>query len=209
MVSLRLIVFAKAPLAGEVKTRLIPALGAHGAATLARQFLKDALAKALDTKLGVVELCVAQLVHPIWDTLAIPPEIMMSDQGEGDLGERMARACQRTVAGGESVILLGTDCPACDTRYLQAMAKGLVESDAVIARAADGGYPAIGMNRFDPLVFQDIAWSTSTVLDSTLARLRTLNWSVEIFPEIHDIDEPKDLVHLPMNYNRPNERYPP
>jgi uncharacterized protein len=203
---IRLIVFAKAPLPGRVKTRLIPALGANGAAALAKRLLQDALTKALASQLGVVELCVAPLHHAIWDSLDIPPEVTLSDQGAGHLGERMARACQRTVEYGESVILLGTDCPACDTEYLQAMAEGLVNSDVVIAKAADGGYPAIGMRRFDPLIFQDVAWSTAAVLQTTLERLRTLQWSVEVFPEVHDIDEPADLVHLPMHYNPHDER---
>jgi uncharacterized protein len=198
--AVRIVVFAKAPRPGLAKTRMIPVLGRQGAADLARRMLSEALAKALEAKLGPVELCVSPFEDAIWAELNISQSVIITNQGEGDLGERMARACARTLAGGESVLLIGTDCPSCDASYLRSMAQALGTHDAVIAAAADGGYPAIGLSRFDPSVFQGVAWSTSTVLRVTLEKFRALQWIFQVFPELHDIDEPEDLKHLPPGW---------
>ncbi len=198
--AVRIVVFAKAPRPGLAKTRMIPVLGRQGAADLARRMLAEALAKALEAKLGPVELCVSPFEDAIWAELNISQSVIITNQGEGDLGERMARACARTLAGGESVLLIGTDCPSCDASYLRSMAQALRTHDAVIAAAADGGYPAIGLSRFDPSVFQGVAWSTSTVLRVTLEKFRALQRTVQVFPELHDIDEPEDLKYLPTGW---------
>jgi uncharacterized protein len=196
----RVIVFAKAPIPGLAKTRLIPKLGAHGAAALAERMLKTSVAKALGAGLGTVELCVTPFEHPAWSHMDVPPGVIITDQGTGDLGERMARACARSLRAGEPVLLIGTDCPACDAPYLRDMAQAMTAHDAVIAAAADGGYPAIGLTRFDDAIFSNIAWSTSTVLQETLKKLRALRWTFKVFPELHDIDEPADLLHLPPEW---------
>lgn len=198
--AVRIVIFAKAPVPGFVKTRMIPALSAQGAANLAKRMLSDSLAKALEAKLGTVELCVSPIGHTIWRELDIPEGVVISSQGEGDLGERMAAACHRTLAAGESILLIGTDCPACDATYLRAMAEALLRQDAVVAAAADGGYPAIGLSRFDPSIFENIAWSTNTVLQATKRKLEALQWRFQIFPELHDIDEPEDLKYLPAGW---------
>jgi uncharacterized protein len=197
---LRVIVFAKAPLPGLAKTRMIPVLGREGAAQLARWMLSSSIAKALEADLGQVELCASPFEHPVWGELALPQSVQMTDQGEGDLGERMARACSRSLVAGESVLLIGTDCPSCDASYLRAMAESLASHDAVIAPASDGGYPAIGLSRFDASVFHGIAWSTHTVLQETLAKFQALQWSFEVLPVLHDIDEPEDLKYLPQDW---------
>ncbi|MDD2875278.1 MAG: glycosyltransferase, partial [Azoarcus sp.] len=86
----RIIIFAKAPVAGYAKTRLIPALGAEGASRLARRMLAHTVGNALRANLGPVELCAApSTVDPAWRELALPPELQWSEQGEGDLGARM------------------------------------------------------------------------------------------------------------------------
>jgi hypothetical protein len=112
MNTVRIVVFAKAPVAGRVKTRLIPALGAAGAAQLAARMLDQALAQALAATVGPVELCMSLAPGaPEWAGIPLPAGIETSDQGEGDLGARMARAAQRAIARGEAVLLTGTDCP--------------------------------------------------------------------------------------------------
>jgi uncharacterized protein len=198
--TLRIIIFAKAPLPGLVKTRLIPVLGELGAAALARRMLSDTLAKAIASQLGPVELCVSPFDHPVWSSLDIANTVAITDQGEGDLGERMARACARSIAAGEFVLLIGTDCPACDRPYLEAMAQAMVDHDAVIAAASDGGYPAIGLRVFDDSIFREIAWSTNAVLQETVERFKSLGWKFQVFPVLHDIDEPQDLKYLPLGW---------
>ncbi|MDZ4729533.1 MAG: TIGR04282 family arsenosugar biosynthesis glycosyltransferase [Xanthomonadales bacterium] len=198
MTTVRLVIFAKAPLPGQVKTRLIPALGAAGAARLAERLLFNTIAKALAADIGPVELCVSPAPeNAVWQALELPAELFWSDQGEGNLGERMARVVQRVVASGESVLLIGTDCPALDAAQLRDAAHALSTTDAAIAPAADGGYVALGLNRFHPHVFDDIAWSAETVATTTLARLHEIGYRVHVLPVQHDIDRPEDLRWLP------------
>ena len=222
MSGLRIIVFAKAPRPGLAKTRLIPALGAAGAAALAARMLAHTLDQALASGVGVVELCAAPAPgDAVWQGVDLPEGLVRTAQGEGDLGERMARAAQRACEADEAdeaceaskadevgkagescacVILIGTDCPALDAACLRRAASALGETDAVIAPTADGGYALLGLRRFDASLFADIAGSTPVVAATTLARLHALGWSCTRLPLLHDIDDPIDLVHLPPGW---------
>lgn len=201
MKPVRIVIFAKAPLAGFAKTRLIPALGQQGAAELAQRLLAQTLHEALISQVGPVELCVTpSAVQAVWETLAISGTVHRTDQGDGDLGERMARAAKRVVDAGESILLIGTDCPQLDAAQLQQAARALQFADATLVPAFDGGYVMLGLNRFDARVFSGIAWSTSSVATDTMSRMKQLEWRVEILPVLHDIDEPSDLKWLPKTW---------
>ena len=194
----RIVVFAKAPQPGVAKTRLIPALGPDGAARLAEWMLHRTLAEALAADVEAVELCATPaMADPAWGDLGLPPGLHLSEQGEGDLGARMARVAQATVANGEAIILIGTDCPELTRRRLDAAADALQSHDAVMHPAADGGYVLLGMRRFHPRIFEDIAWSTDSVAATTLGCLDELGWSVHLADCLHDIDDTEDLAHLP------------
>ncbi len=194
---LRILVFAKAPRAGFAKTRLVPALGAQGAAHLARRLLDDALARAHAAAIGPVTLCVSPDDDPFWKSYDAPPGTARAGQGGGDLGARMARVAERTLARGESVLLIGTDCPALDVSILRRIAHEMAHADAVLVPAHDGGYVALGLKRFDASLFSGIAWGTSGVADATRARLARLGWTLRELPALPDIDEPEDLCALP------------
>lgn len=197
----RIVIFVKAPLPGFAKTRLIPTLGAQGAADLARRMLAHTLSKALAAGVGAVELCVTpSAADSAWQTLALSDAVQWSDQGEGDLGERMARATQRVLDAGESVLLIGTDCPQLSHEHLRQAAAALRSTDATLFPTFDGGYALLGLNRFHPSLFTGIAWSTSTVAFETLCRLEQLGWSVQNNPMLRDIDEPADLKWLPKTW---------
>ena len=204
MSALRIIVFAKAPRPGLAKTRLIPALGAAGAAALAARMLAHTLDQALASDVGAVELCVAPAPgDAAWQGVELPEGLALTAQGAGDLGARMARAAQRAIEAGDAcagVLLIGTDCPAVDAVCLRQAASALEETDAVIAPTADGGYALLGLRRFDASLFADIAWSTSTVATTTMARLDALDWHCMHLPLMRDIDEPVDLEHLPPGW---------
>ena len=200
MKPLRIVIFAKAPLAGMCKTRLIPALGADGAAMLARQLLDHALAQAMSAGIGTVELCMTPDNDEFWQSVALPASIVRSAQGDGDLGQRLARASQGVIERGEAVLLIGTDCPALDAACLRHIASALMEVDAVMVPAADGGYAALGLNHFHQAVFSNIAWSTDSVAFETLCRFGGLGWSVQQLPMLHDVDEPIDLQWLPDSW---------
>ncbi len=195
-----ILVFAKAPEAGRVKTRLIPVLGAQRAADLAGRLLRHALEQALQAGLGRVELCASPAPNdPAWRGFAVPDGVLLSEQGEGDLGERMARAARRTLHRDGAVLLIGTDCPALDAVRLRAAASRLTGHGATLQPAQDGGYVLLGLTRFDATLFSGIAWSTASVAATTRARFAALGWPLHEGEALHDIDEPGDLVHLPRS----------
>ena len=99
-----------------------------------------------------------------------------------------------SVAGGERVLLIGADCPDLTRRRLAAAAAALGGHDAMIHPARDGGYALLGLARFDPSLFSEIAWSTSGVAAATIARIEALGWSLHVGDTLRDIDEPGDLL---------------
>jgi rSAM/selenodomain-associated transferase 1 len=183
----RIVIFAKAPVPGRVKTRLIPALGEEGAARLASEMLERTVAEALATGLEV-ELC----GDPAPAGWYRGPPVALAAQGEGELGERLARAAARATGG---ILLIGTDCPDLDRGRLRSAATALESYDSVLHPAEDGGYVLLGLRRCDPSVFEAIAWSSDAVAGQTIARIETLGWSLELRETLRDIDEPADLRH--------------
>lgn len=188
----RIVIFAKQPVPGRVKTRLIPALGAEGAARLAREMLERTVAEALATGLAV-DLC-GDPDSAQWHEARTG--LVLTAQGEGDLGERLARAVRRTLGEGEKILLIGADCPELDRHRLVAAAEALASHDAVIHPARDGGYALLGLNRFHPSLFEKIAWSTAAVAGETIARIEALGWSLHKGEALRDVDEPEDLPSL-------------
>jgi rSAM/selenodomain-associated transferase 1 len=196
MRSTRIVIFAKAPIPGQVKTRLIPALGAEGAAKLAGDMLKTTYRNAARVSVASAELCTApDASHSDWRD-ALPANAQTAPQGDGDLGQKLARAAERVVAEGDRVILIGTDCPGLDEARLWDACRELEGHDAVIHPTFDGGYALLGLNRFDPSLFSDIHWSTSSVARETMGRIARLGWTLHIGATLQDIDEPEDLRSL-------------
>jgi uncharacterized protein len=193
-----LIVFAKAPVAGAVKTRLIPALGAQGAARLAQRMLQHTLAQALAAQCGAVDLCASPIPDsPAWQGVNVPSGISWSAQSGGDLGQRMGLAFQSGLANSDAVLLMGTDCPALTHSHILQAVQALQTHDAAIIPVADGGYVLLALKQFHPSLFEHMPWSTSAVAAITLERMAALGWSVQQLPALHDIDEPADLQWLP------------
>ena len=189
----RIVIFAKAPVPGSVKTRLIPVLGEVGAARLAQRMLAETVEHALATGLATPELCATP--HPddaLWAG-HLPTGVRLSDQGPGDLGQRLASAARRVIHEGERILLNGTDCPELNNERLSEAAAQIDRHDAVIYPARDGGYVLLGLSKTDPSIFDGIAWSTDTVAATTIARIRAMGWSLFVGDTLADIDEPGDL----------------
>ncbi len=199
-----IVVMAKAPRPGYAKTRLIPALGADGAAALAQRLLLHALDQALDARLGAVELCCApDTSDPLWTTLA-RPGLSFSDQGDGDLGARMRRPFARWLPQVGRLLMTGTDCPGLGSTVLQEAARALDRADAVFVPAFDGGYALIGLRgpaveRFGPL-FENMPWSTPGLMVATRTALAAAGLEHVELPALPDIDEAHDLQHLPQGW---------
>lgn len=198
----RIVIFAKAPIAGYAKTRLIPAIGAEKAAKLAEKMLHHTVSEALAAEVGPVEICVSpahdssdcqSFANPGWN-------VFWNSQGEGDLGERLTRTAERIIAEGQAPIFLGTDCPSLDRHALKHAAEQLNRHDAVLIPSTDGGYVLFGLSKFSPSVFEGIPWSTSTVAKETLKRVNALNWELASLAPLSDIDEPADLKLLPNDW---------
>jgi len=194
----RIIIFAKAPQPGFAKTRLIPALGAERAAELARQMLFNTLHEALSANIGPVELCVTpEINQAAWQGIQLPTGIEVFDQGDGDLGARLARASGRALKNAQAVLLIGTDCVEMSSGLLREAAQALHEHEAIIHCTVDGGYALLGLRLFNPLLFSDMPWSTDAVAGTTIARIGQLGWSIRVGHTLHDVDEPEDLKYLP------------
>jgi len=158
--------------------------------------LNVTVAHAIDAQLGTPELCVTpDRDDPAWAGF-LPEGVALTDQGTGDLGQRLGAAARRVIDGGDNVLLIGTDCPALDGALLAAAAARLDTHDTVLHPAEDGGYVLLGLRRFDPSLFTDIAWSTDTVATVTKARIAALDWTLFIGDTLRDIDEPADLTQL-------------
>lgn len=199
---IRVVIFARAPLPGSAKTRLIPALGDGGAAALAHKMLRHTVAEARAANVGEVELCVTPSREaPQWQPfLDSSWGVDWQAQGEGNLADRLARASQRNIEAGRSVLLIGADCPMLTAEHLREAARRLEESDAVMIPSVDGGYVLLGLKQHHPHVFHGIAWSTDTVAFETLCRIAALGWSVAQLTSLRDIDEPSDLPYLPEGW---------
>ncbi len=190
----RILIFAKAPISGFAKTRLIPALGANAAAQLAKKLLQHTVTEALNAHVGSVELCVTPDHNDaIWTTLGLPAGINWSSQGEGDLGERIARATKRCLSRGDSVLLIGTDCPSLSALKLYHAAQLLQRKDVVMTPTFDGGYALLGLTRYHDSLFLDMQWSVATVAQVSTQRIEKLGWTLALLETEHDIDVPEDL----------------
>lgn len=201
--STALVIFAKAPVAGLAKTRLIPALGAQGAARLAEKLLDHAVGHALAADLDEVQLCVTpDASHAAFQRLATQKNgrLSFSKQGEGDLGERMDRALTRMLQRHDKVLVIGTDAPGLVPVTLRSAASALDSHDVVIVPALDGGYALVGLRQPAPALFADMAWSTSQVMAETRTRARAAGLRCAELAALPDVDEPGDLIHLPAGW---------
>lgn len=193
----RIAVFAKAPVAGEVKTRLAAVLGPEGAAALHARLVRRALATAIEARTGAVELwCAPDAGHPFFARCAEDFGVALRVQEGADLGERMRRACDAALAAGAAAIVIGSDCPALRAADLQQAAAALAGADVAIAPAEDGGYVLVGLARSVPALFASIAWGTGEVMAQTRARLAAAGVRWRELATFWDVDRPEDYARL-------------
>jgi hypothetical protein len=188
-------VLAKAPAPGFVKTRLVPVLGAEGAAALQERLIERALETACAAAVGPVTVWITPAPpHRFFSGLASRSQITLAVQPDGDLGLRMLAAC-RAAAG--PTIVIGTDCPALTPGHLREAAQVLNEAtDVVVIPADDGGYVLIGSRRPQPGLFAGMTWSTDTVMVETRRRLARHGLTWREPARLWDVDRPADLARL-------------
>jgi uncharacterized protein len=197
----RLIIFTRYPTPGTAKTRLIPALGATGAADLQRQMTEHTIRQVQRLqliRLVSVEIWFAGTDEPERDRLLVRNWLGSKwdyqPQPSGDLGDRLTHSVQTAFEQGmERVVVIGTDCPGLDSDRLAQAFQALADYDLVLGDAIDGGYYLIGLRRFAPELFQGIDWSTAAVRQQTVAIAQQLNLTTTHLGALSDIDYPEDL----------------
>jgi len=194
-----IMVFARAPVPGETKTRLIPALGATGAAHLYACLVNRTLATVAAVDGVNVELwCAPPTDDPFLKSCAERYSVSMHVQHGDDLGARMGDAFETALRTAPWAILLGTDIPELRTSDIQqAIDKLRGGQDAVVGPALDGGYYLLGLREVSPFMFQQIPWGTEQVWPMTQDRLVSLGWSWSTVAERRDLDRPEDLQSFP------------
>jgi rSAM/selenodomain-associated transferase 1 len=187
-------VFAKAPVPGYAKTRLVPLLGAEGAARLQAELIEGALLTALAAALGPVTLwCAPDERHPFFQEAARRFGLSLAGQPKGDLGERMLAAFG---PAGRPLVLIGSDCPVLTPADLREAVARLADADAAIAPAEDGGYGLIAARAPLPALFGDVPWGTRQVLAVTRERARACGLGLAELRTVWDVDTPADFARL-------------
>ncbi len=190
-----LIVFAKAPIPGQVKTRL--ELDGEMAALLHSALVERTLDTAQRSGIAEIELCCApDTTHSFFDACAEDFDVALSEQGEGTLGDRMLLALQDALEDHAAAIVIGSDCPALTGKHLTEAAAALSTHDAVLTPAEDGGYVLIGATRTDPGMFDGVEWSSGRVLEQQRRNFTALGFQWHEMPTLWDVDRPEDLVRL-------------
>jgi len=183
-----LLIFCKAPIAGQVKTRLQPALDAEQAAEVHRQLTLMTLQRATEHALcPVILFCAPDSQHPFFQTCAETYGLILAEQMGADLGERMQNAFVASLTHYRHVVLTGCDCPSLTpTDLRQSLVVLHEQADVVIAPAEDGGYVLIGLNAPQPQLFKDMPWGTERVMYET--REAAKKQGVQIFELVEQWD---------------------
>lgn len=194
----RVLIFAKAPRPGRVKTRLIPRLGADGACLLYGMLLERLVRVTAAARLCPVECwCVPAADDPLFAYLRDQPGMTLHSQRGGDLGERMHQAAREALTRASAVLLIGADCPVLGAAHLRRALVWLDQgTDAVLTPVEDGGYVLLGLCKAESALFEDVPWGTGRVLQITRERLRSLGWRWRETETLWDLDRPEDLERL-------------
>ena len=197
-----LVVFAKAPVVGQVKTRLIGALTPGQATELYVCFLQDTFATMEEVQTEREQLSLVLCYTPADDLEAFEAAdldrcLLLAQRGR-DLGERLHHCCADLLAAGfHSIVILGADTPTLPDEIVIEAFERLTEHGAiVIGPATDGGYYLIGLNQLYLKLFAQIDWSSEVVMTQTQARAAELKLKLSLLPEWNDVDTPADLITL-------------
>lgn len=197
--SAQIAVFAKAPVPGAVKTRLIPLLGAEGAAAAQRRMTWQTLETACAVPDAQVSLwCAGDIDHPFLQECAARFGVRLEAQCDGDLGARMADCLQAMLRTHPKALLIGSDCPAFSADHLARALAALDTARMVFTPAEDGGYVLVGARRGGLALapFEDMRWSVPQVMEASRERLQALGWRRDAdwreMEMLWDVDGPED-----------------
>lgn len=191
-----ILVFCKAPIPGQVKTRLTPPLTDEEAAQLHKELTELTLLKATSNALCPVQLwCAPDIGHPYFISLEQCYDIELRRQQGDDLGARMCHAIAEVLVYYKAAVLIGCDCPSLTGRELElALAYLMQGKPCVLAPAEDGGYALIGLRWLLPSLFAGVDWGTDQVLAQSLARLQAHKINYQLLTTQWDVDTPVDYA---------------
>ena len=195
---------AKAPVPGQVKTRFVPHVSTKTAAQIALEMLQDTVDRAVHHWPGVVEILASpDANHPELVKIARHHGLQIRVQSGGDLGEKMAQAIDTTLKNATAGAVMGCDIPDVTPAILELAYNRLLEGHNVMGPSADGGFYFAGFTQFQSNVFDNVLWSTDTVFEIVLARLRACEKPVQVLlPCLSDIDYWSDFVELAKRHPR-------
>lgn len=193
----RVVFFAKAPVAGKVKTRFIPTLGEQGALALHRQLIELTWQRITRGSDLPVELWWSEPGQQAWFAGECQPDVVFVQQGQ-DLGQRMAHALRDALTRSQMALVVGADCASLDADYLQQAVQVLNSgADLVIGPAEDGGYVLLGVkNRVPDGIFDGVDWGSDQVFAQTRQRLNAAGIRWQPLAPRWDVDRPEDLERL-------------
>lgn len=180
--------FARYPTPGLAKTRLIPAIGADRAAAIHRTLVERTIATVREAGLAITVWTTGAEAQQFTDWLG--PDTALAEQGEGDLGARLARV-------PAPAILLGADIPGLAATHLRDAADALQANALTIGPANDGGYYLLGFNAPVPWLLNDMEWGIETVFGETMKRINARGLSCAMLDPLDDLDRPEDLARWP------------
>jgi rSAM/selenodomain-associated transferase 1 len=188
---IRLVIFAKAPWVGQVKSRLAASIGGTAACAAYKKMVEHLFENLRGIENVEIRFSPDDAKEELQNWLG--GKYDFRQQGSGDLGERLSRAFQQNFDADRSrVLIIGSDCPYISRRDIESASNALATHDAVLGPATDGGYWLIGLKKLHLELFQHIPWSTGAVLETTLCRLRAAGLTFDLLRELDDIDVVED-----------------
>ncbi len=193
-----IIIFAKAPVPGEVKTRMCPPLAPDEAASLHGSMVMDTVEQTQSLRgFDIFLACTPSMDHPFFQTLAARHRIQLCDQVGEDLGQRMDHALTAMFTRGYAyALLVGTDIPTLSSHHYHHAKEVLQATDVVLGPTKDGGYYLVGTKKPVPELFATISWSTDSVLTQSQARAEQVGLAVGLLAPERDIDTFDDMQAL-------------
>ena len=183
-----LIIMAKPPVLGLVKTRLAASVGDEMALKVYFELLAFTFSQAFESKIETA-VHFSQSTTFVDDFSLFEKHIQRGD----DLGQRILESFSKELTSADACLMIGADCPDLSGEILQQAEKALEQNDLVLGPSDDGGYYLIGLKKANPALFKNVAWSTESVLRSTMENADKLEWKAKLLPELFDIDDIEDL----------------
>ena len=189
-----ILVFAKAPIAGTVKTRLVPHITHEQAAELQQELIHDRLQMCRSSRLCDIQLwCSPDVNHEFFGVCSDLYGVTLRQQKGDELGERMMNAIKQSLTNNKKVIIIGTDAPALDAELLDKAITALNQRQIVLVPAEDGGYVLLGAVVHNDKLLEGVSWGEVDVLSNTCSNIERLNLSYELVDQCWDVDRPEDL----------------